>query len=492
MTASPSKPSHYLRLLKPDQAAHAAALMASMASCGVAHDVSPMGTGKTFVACSIALAKLAATADRTAEAWVVCPACVSAAWQSTLAAIAGEKGARLAARVRVVTQYHANLHKLSAGGRTAPPAMIVLDEAHGAKNDSKFTRAFAALAKRWPVPLLLISGTPMDKREQAVHLIRSMGYPDLFTVEGGEYVPGPDMARLTAWLTEKGIISRDKEMAAMDALSQRQPCSKEKLAVVEKTFHLLFTNRILGRTRFAMTSTVRAPQPVPLYVTPKSDGDAEEAKIASDKLDSLRPSFEKGQPEFQPGNRDFAKIVSALIAIESVKSEPLGELLARRYADPDSGDTRFVVFFQHVKPLRRVADALEANGVPASDILFVPGEKTPARRAPMIEAFQKRDGPRFFLATHDSCSVGVSLHDVCGQRREMYLTPTYRFMIMLQSMARTNRHGGLSESPLRVVYVRTADGRTAEQKMIESIHRKFAVLEQATSRRDDTQDAFRS
>ena len=165
-----------------------------------------MGLGKTVQAIAV-LAHLAAHGH--SHFLVVCPASVLINWtreirsRSTLRALPvhGPERRHAYAEWRerggvAVTTFDV-LHSLPAPDRaTAPPAALVVDEAHYVKNpDARRSRAVAAWTDRCE-RVLFLTGTPMENRVQEFRTLVRYLQPELVPqIQGGDAVAGPHTFR---------------------------------------------------------------------------------------------------------------------------------------------------------------------------------------------------------------------------------------------------------------------------------------------------------
>ncbi|GAB2986973.1 DEAD/DEAH box helicase [Streptomyces pseudoechinosporeus] len=165
-----------------------------------------MGLGKTVQAIAV-LAHLAAHGH--SHFLVVCPASVLINWtreirsRSTLRAVPvhGPERQQAYAEWRerggvAVTTFDV-LHSLPAPDRaTAPPAALVVDEAHYVKNpDARRSRAVAAWTDRCE-RVLFLTGTPMENRVQEFRTLVRYLQPELVPrIQGGDVVAGPNTFR---------------------------------------------------------------------------------------------------------------------------------------------------------------------------------------------------------------------------------------------------------------------------------------------------------
>ncbi|WP_328768883.1 DEAD/DEAH box helicase [Streptomyces sp. NBC_00286] len=165
-----------------------------------------MGLGKTVQAIAV-LAHLAAHGH--SHFLVVCPASVLINWtreirsRSTLRAVPVHGPERRRAYAEwserggvAVTTFDV-LHSLPTPDRaTAPPAALVVDEAHYVKNpDARRSRAVAAWTDRCE-RVLFLTGTPMENRVQEFRTLVRYLQPELVPqIQGGDAVAGPHTFR---------------------------------------------------------------------------------------------------------------------------------------------------------------------------------------------------------------------------------------------------------------------------------------------------------
>ena len=166
--------------LAPHQVEAASRVMTLLAQFGGAVLADATGLGKTFVA--LAVARL------HQPTLIVAPAALRGMWRDSL----GRTGVTAA-----VESYEA----LSRGDRlSTPPALLVLDEAHHARNPA--TRRYAALADlAWGANVLLLTATPVHNRRRDLRALIA-----LFLGSRAELMSDDDVLRL--------LVRRDSSVAS--------------------------------------------------------------------------------------------------------------------------------------------------------------------------------------------------------------------------------------------------------------------------------------
>lgn len=478
-----------LRLASPAQEAHVERLTNILRSSPFALDLSKLGAGKTFTA--------AYTAGHLGmrDVVVVCPVSVKPKWTSmktaygvpisrimsycelrspTFARKAGLLNHRTVAVPRKCrrdqrtyflnrSEYEATPEWVSRVRRGG--TLVILDEIQNLKNkSSQFWSAKALLAPvvadreeggraAPPSKALLMSGTPLDKQEQAVNLFRTVGV--MRSNELAVYNPG------TGLLLQTG-------MAEIRDYCARLPGAFAAVPVRPISVFQMFDKVVKPH----LASSMPAPPCTAVihkYNATYDANDERQKSLIVRAIDDLSRAcnYDARTRSVDLTREPMGRIATALMRVEEAKLPTFV-----RVADDHLTNSTFqkVVLGVHycgsIEVLRRQ--------LARWDPLVMTGSLKASQRQRVLSEFQKADTERRLLICNISvCSAGIDLDDKQGRFRRLVLAnPNYANITLYQFGQRFLRADTRSDATLHYVFLRD----NCEEQVLRALARKSDVM----------------
>lgn len=346
--------------------------------------------------------------------------------------------------------------------------MVVFDEIQNIKNNSAQYKACNALLQ----PIIsvggrsrfgLLSGTPFDKEEHAVNLLKLIGYIRAHRLYN--YV------RETRQLVLEGMqelidACHFINAAETDRVLGEIPPLKGKM---NHLCYTLYTRVIKASISGAMPAptTIRGQFDVKNGFYNMTAGRAEQLRAAIDELaDAVRFNERAGTAEIRADN--IGAVTTALVHIENAKVDDFARvatgILVTDIRNKVIISVNYTSTIDEIKNLLIMYDPLILNGkIPA------------ARRAALVRLFNQNPNRRVLIMNTAVGGVGISLHDTTGNSpRFMLMSPSYKILDITQAAGRIYRDGTLSDATVRMFYGRGAGGM--ETNILTAMARKTQVL----------------
>ena len=444
-------------------------------------DGSVMGAGKTYVSCAIAQ-------RYNLSLLVICPVTVTSVWQT----VAGSYGIPVVDIIGFEklrsTKNHQPTHGLltrfdapaAPGGvktKTSFSAtpyflewvdagiLLVIDECQRIKNDTDQNRACKTLTaavcdRTSPSRFGLLSGSPFDKEEHAINVMKVMG----FVRDDKMY----DYNRTTKKYELTGALRLISVCNLYEPdITETYARSRVKSATdVTHLCYQLFLQVLKPRMMSAM------PSPVIDVVMQAINGyyDMDEYEVSRLILairqlkSAARYNESTGRVDLRDVN--LGAITNALMAIEKSKLK----ILVRKARETlDAAPGKVILYLSYTSSIDYLASELQ-DFAP----LILHGKVVQKKRNAIIEKFRDNPDSRLMIANIKVGGVGISLHDTVGdQPRTTFLIPNYSVIDLHQAAYRTYRMGTKSEVKIYFVYGNVA---LKESSILDALARKTAVL----------------
>lgn len=460
-----------------------------------------MGSGKTYVASHLA-------ASNDLSLCVICPAGMRSKWLE-VAESAGAKvfkclsfeslrgqsgdvegtvlkhGLLVRRDVRVGTVVKPYFTPTAAWRRAVcEGVLLVVDEAQRLKNWSIQSQAVHSLAKciiaqydRTSSRQLLLSGTPFDKKEHAMHLLRLMlSYDDEIYTKANPQSP----IEFTPGMCEVMRLAMDLDRCATTTLMSRHGVSRDaasgtvfsmpRAKGLVDFMYKLYVDVLQGVMTKAMPpppiavgiSCMNASFEMRSVETLRLQDAVAALSTAVKSLDQKGPRREK---------EGLGAVTRACLSIEIAKA-PLFFRLAEKTlrANPQA---KVVLAFNYLKPLRHVLDLLRKTH-PEWRPLELSGTLSKGEFDGNVSLFQQPNTDhRVLCGIMAVMDVGIDLDDTVGVfPRVAYANTTYRPLSSHQFTRRFHRLNTKSVPDISFVHCQRVD----EESVMRSLQRKTAVL----------------
>lgn len=490
--------------LLPHQIPHVEALTAILDRSKIAFDFSMLGTGKTYTSSHLAVSL------KIPHVVVVCPLTVAPKWRqmstdhgipvkhvlsyNSLRSVKDKqpKHGLLERRdiVRTVVEWDSvqqqhvphdintvSFHPTPALRKLAEEGVLfVLDEIQHFKNLSaqfEACRALIACARQYDASrVLLLSGSPIDKKEQTLRLFKAIGI-----FQADEIARYNFQTHDMEWTGMNEICSFARSLDASRYSAVPKPRRFESGRTLTNYAYQLF----LRCVRPALSSSM-IPAALPVRLV-KMNGfydttDADEAAELADAVQMLEcaagydPTTKTIQvTKIGDISHSFAEIAEALVAIEWAKRKMFVRLaLECLQNDPNR---KVVLCFNYSKTIRYVETALSEY-----DPLVLEGQTSQSRRTHILDAFQASNTTyRVLIGNVQVCSTGIDLDDKHGGfPRTVFINPNYSTITLYQLGHRFHRANTRSNANVFFVYGKDFP----ELEVLNALSRKSEIMKEMT------------
>lgn len=497
--------------LKSDQKDHVKKLTDILVKNYSCLDFSQMGSGKTFTATAIA------KEFDFEKVLIICPASVVSKWLSMkkyglkILDVLSYEGLR---SIKNHDPKHGLLKRFDEGSRTyfeATPRLtslakegmlVVLDEAQRIKNKNAQwygckTIAETILTSGGLSRFILLSGTPIDKEKQALHLMEMLGYirsEKLYTYDGFYKVLKLQGAQELVEFCYR--IDADKTNKVLE----QESFNRDN---VEHICYKLFQDVI----KTSITSSMPPPNINGVYIDIKNAeyrvNDFSDNEVLRKAVTAVNDTFMR----FQYGERfgsEVSKNVEAynqkllelkekkkqdiqakietiiynLRIIENAKMRLFVELAKKRLQqNPHNKVALFVNYTSSIKGLLKDLDEYKP--------LVLDGSVDKEKRQPIIDKFQEHNTThRVLIGNIRVCSSGIDLNDTSkGGKfpRYVFANPNLNILDLQQLPYRFLRLNSTSNTIFRFVYVKNH----IETGLLKNLKKKAKVMEETTGNKED-------
>ena len=370
------------------------------------------------------------------------------------------------------------LHKIASEG-----CLLIIDEIQNIKNLTTQFHACREIIKAIKTAnssgghshALLLSGSPIDKHEQTVHLFRCL---DIMKVNKlCDYVVA-DGRFTTAGYTQ----IEDYCLALGNQTGEHDKCEpfRGNAAACLSRVYRMFQGKFKAHRTCAMDP------PNSRYGICKLNGyfdiqDTNSSELLSRGVKSLAiaASFnpENGTVTYGSGGDSIAAITTALMMIETAKISTFVRL-AREALSKDA-NARVVICVNYTATLKDLTKEL-AEYSP----LIMNGTLSAQQRGRICTEFASADSARRLLIGNASvCSTGIDLDDKHGnQPRIVFVSPMYNTITLYQLSHRFLRLDTRSSSQLFMVYGKNA----SETRVLRALGKKSSVMKETTAQQVDS------
>jgi len=414
------------------QAKNAQSMLASLRRFGAALDASSAGTGKTFSAIGVARAM-------NVKPLVVCPKAVIPSWHRAATHLGGEVFAVNYEKLRTGKTEFGNWD--GEGNRkkfvfnTESVGMVIWDECHKNFALSSLNAKMGIASKRQRIPSLWLSTTAAQNPLQ----MKAMGYA-LNLHSGTDF---------WLWAKKNGCVPG--VWGGLQFIGGHH--------ILKRLHSEIFPDRGVRTTIDSLGDDFPESQ-ITAELYDLNDGGQIDELYAEMKesLGRLRDKMADDADLEHP----LTKLLRARQKVELLKVPVFAEL-----ADDALEEGMSVVLFLNFNDsLDELSRRLKVNGS------VIRGGQSDMERQAIIDAFQRGD-TRIIVANQQAGGVGVSLHDLHGDKPRLALiSPSYSAVNFVQTLGRVWRQGGKSKGLQRVVLA----AGTVEEKVQKQLNKKLQNL----------------
>lgn len=346
--------------------------------------------------------------------------------------------------------------------------VFVVDEMQGIKNKSITRKAVEALvsyirSSDSPSVVILMSGLPIDKGEQIVNLMYSLGvatapnYCWSISCQHGPY----GLVQVVNWFIK--LDPRGTEQVIKKYGYHHGGESKQSSIQLTSALFCAMSHLFIGGCS-APAITTKCTKLNSYYLFDKSD----DMKYAL-AMTRLRAAID---PE---GKLIFTEIPTALREIEKLSCNVV--INHTKHIMETVSGSKVIIYATYMDTYEFLESQLSDYGV-----LVLNGDTRRESRKGVLKSFHTDPSKRVFLVGLSVGGVGLNLQDKVGDApRYSFIFPTYHFMNVHQASGRTHRPGALSDSVIRVVYNKLLP----IQPILESIKQKSVIASEVVKTAQD-------
>lgn len=457
--------------LYPYQEAHVQRLKSILSTSRFALDLSALGSGKSYT--TMQLAK-----DLNLALIIVAPVSVKTKWRELQAThdlnIAALLSYQEVRSIKCSQPKHGLLHRIDhpppADGPEPPPefkptqkflemvsqgVLLVFDEIQALKNNSATTHACGALIQA-ASKVLLLSGSPIDKKPQVAQLFSTLGVikePLCFFDRRTQSYYSPGFEQFLRYAATFGSIPTHP---------YRNP------AICTAELYRIFQRNIKPKISSAMQPTQNR-----VSILKQNSYFKLENQDSIALLDKAIQGL-KTAASFQAQGADLGNITLALMQLETAKLETFVRLAQQTLiANPQAKVALCMNFSASIK------DLTEHPVLAPYSPLTLTGATSEKNRTRAIQKFQEPStSHRLLICNSAACNAGIDLDDKHGAfPRTVYVSPSYHTISLYQLCHRFLRQDTASQATVHMVYIQGH----AETRVLTSLAAKSSIMKETTA-----------
>ena len=348
--------------------------------------------------------------------------------------------------------------------------LFVFDEVQKAKNKSSTAKACIALAthacQSKNSRILLLSGTPIDKKTQNINLLRMLGLVTSNVLAYTDVDTG--VIKLVGFeKLYRTCIELDKDITVN--IEEKYQLSK-RITDYPKICYDLLIDVVLKHFSSKMPDDTKT---FTLNIRNRYFDCFEEEQISIEKyIGDMVPMFNEEQTRLNNTNiNTFGAIQMALMGIEISKIDIIARNAHKVLKDEPT--TKVCIMVNFTQPLKKL-ELLLGYFKP----IVINGSIPKHKRTELLAGFQSRDlDSRLVIANMDVLSTGVDLDDKFGDRkRYVFASPNYKTMVIQQMTYRFLRTDTQSNTTIDFVY---ANCNKEESSILGCLSRKSCTMRDA-------------
>jgi superfamily II DNA or RNA helicase len=298
--------------------------------------------------------------------------------------------------------------------------LIIYDEAHRCKNKGTTNAKFMMSTRDLTARKLLLSATIADKPNFFSVFAYMLGFCDnienyrlfLRNIEAG------------GSFTTEDYISR-KKISKMEAIHKKVfPKHGGRLRISE--LGDIFPDNFIITDSYVMDDAIVAG--------------------IREAYESIRTVSIRAEALQKESTCVLSELIYARQKIESLKVKSMSEIALDHLENNDS----VVLFVNFLDTMALLSDELSRKGVKVN--LFIRGGQTMKERQAIIDRFQS-DSEHIIICQIQSGGVGISLHDINGNRKRVsIISPSWSAQDLKQSIGRIHRAGSKTHCIQKLIY----------------------------------------
>lgn len=345
---------------------------------------------------------------------------------------------------------------------------IICDEIQNIKNTSSQYKACKALFQ--PIiyeggtsRIALLSGTPFDKEEHALNLLKLISYirsDKMFTTDNNDFrLLGLNDLIETCLTIDKDETNR--------IISENKPNRNN----IKHIVFLLYVNVVKKHISGSMPS----PTSINVELDTKNgfyNIDKEKEEQLSKALQELSKAvkFDSETGNVNMKENAFGAITKALQNIELSKVKDIGRVAINILSQ--NSENKVIISVNYNQTIAELKEILLDYNP-----LVLNGSIVIKKRGEIVDNFNNDPTVRVLIMNTIVGGVGISLHDVVGDSpRFMLISPSYSILNVTQAAGRIYRDGVKSKATVRMFYGKDKNGVELENKILDAMARKTNVL----------------
>jgi galactitol-specific phosphotransferase system IIB component len=348
--------------------------------------------------------------------------------------------------------------------------LFVFDEVQKTKNKSATAKACITMAShaciRKKSKILLLSGTPIDKNNQSINMLRMMGLITSNTLAFTDKETG--IVRQVGYSKLHRVCMELNPVKTIDF--EESYNLKKKITDYPKVVYDLFIFVVLKYLSSKMPDSVSSHK---LDIRNRYFHCTEdEKKNLEFNIRGMKGFFNENQTRLLRTDVNmFGAIQKALLGIEKAKIP----IIARNahHILTDDPTTKVCIMTNFTEPLKKLAELLGYFNP-----VVVNGAVPKHKRMEILSEFQSVSlESRLVIANMDVLSTGVDLDDKFGNRkRYVFASPNYKTMVIQQMTYRFLRADTKSNTTIDFVY---GDCKSEESSMLGCLAKKACTMRDA-------------
>lgn len=437
--------------LFPEQIEHCKKLLKTLKNYGRAYDTSIMGSGKTYMSCSVSYML-------SRNIFLISPRILMQYWKDVSKKFNIEVIKSITYNSLARNKYYSSSEKRITKcfekilTKYKDQLFFIFDEASIIRNRTKQAENLIEIVNilySYKIPILFLSSTPFDKEVSIIQVLRALG---IFT-KYPSYKCNFEICLNEIDDFFEGVLHEKLNIANnwCDYIGQKYPL-----------FYKLYKKYILKNFIFRLEK-FDTDKVLDLKIIKYRKLDEIIAKqINSHSLNTLYNNF----------NNMYQNFNNIKVAVEIVKKlEKLKvEIFIRIAEEKASKGYKVICIVNFTKNIQKIYNGLKNK----FNVIFIHGKLSDEERENNIRNFNNNKNINILIATMKILSYGVSLHDKKGNEpRFMLISPNFSLLDILQASRRIYRKDVKSDCIVRIVFI---DGINCEDYIYKKLWKKSIIL----------------